>query len=238
MRPVSHTSNPFLSISAPWEIVRMQLPLSSSTNNSRTIDLYTKSGDIGSYSSMLSLDVDHAFGFSILTASESASAQRTQLASIVAASWVTAFEDAAREEANAKLTGTFANMEQNSTLTLEVNSDRPGLGVRTFISRGVDTKMSLRRIMNIEDSKAKISIRLYPNGLSNDNIHGFRAVFEALPYPADTSIFNDNCHTWLTADSLIYGSIGLGNFEIVVNGTGEAVEVRARGFRETLTRIA
>lgn len=205
-------------------------------SNSRLVDLYSKSGDLGSYASLLALDVDHEFGFTIMAAGAKAGHQRTQLASLIAETWVAALEDAAREEASTQLTGTFVDKSQNSTLTLVVDADRPGISLKSFITRGVDFHTSLRAVMKIP-AEEEVSIRLYPTGLSKGNTIGFRAVIEALPHPVDDGAFSGNCQTWVAVDSLVYGSVGLDEFEIVVDRKGNAVEVRARGFRENLTRV-
>jgi hypothetical protein len=61
MKPDTHTSSLEFSVGAPWEIY-------SYMKDSRVIDLYTKAGDLGSYSSILALSPDHNVGFTILAA--------------------------------------------------------------------------------------------------------------------------------------------------------------------------
>ena len=55
MKPVTHTSSLTSSVGAPWEIFRMKIPRG-------VVDLYTKGGDIGVYSSLLVLVPDYDVG--------------------------------------------------------------------------------------------------------------------------------------------------------------------------------
>ena len=64
MKPVSHTADIAISVGAPWEIHRVVVP-----STKRVVDLYTKSGGIGAYTSKLILIPDFDVGFSILAAS-------------------------------------------------------------------------------------------------------------------------------------------------------------------------
>ena len=61
MKPHTHTSQFSLSVGAPWEIRRVVLP-----SENRIIDVYTKTGDIFAYSSIIALIPEYNVGFSIL----------------------------------------------------------------------------------------------------------------------------------------------------------------------------
>ncbi|OCL06944.1 putative beta-lactamase [Glonium stellatum] len=243
MKPMSHTSNVLNAVGAPWEIARMQLPLSPYTNDTRMVDIYTKSGDLTVYSSLLGLVPDHNIGFSVLTAGKSSGLQRYTLASLISETWVPALESAAREEATARFAGTYSSDgTNNSTVTIELEDNRPGLDVTRWISDGIDFRSTLKLLLdNTTDPSVNMSIRLYPTSLTAGNSTSFRAVFETLPYePIQTKgVFASNCETWVSVDGFTYGSIGLDDFEFVLDGTlGKAVELKPRVLRTNLLRRA
>ncbi|OCK85598.1 beta-lactamase/transpeptidase-like protein [Lepidopterella palustris CBS 459.81] len=244
MKPMVMTSNTLNAVGAPWEIFRQELPLSSATNNTRVVDLYTKGGDVGLYSSLLALDKDHNIGFSILTAGASSSATRTALGSIIAAEWVPALEAAAREEANATFAGTYISGDStdNSTITITLEDGRPGLDVSQIISKSVDFRQSIRQLVfNVTDPSVDVSIRLYPTSLVCGNLISFRAIIESLPYTQSETegVFNSLCQTWVEVDGNVYGSVGFDDFEFALDrSTGQAVEIRPRVLRDRLSRAA
>ena len=61
MKSHTHTSQLRLSVGVPWEIRRVVLP-----SENRIIDVYTKTGDIFAYSSIIALIPEYNVGFSIL----------------------------------------------------------------------------------------------------------------------------------------------------------------------------
>ncbi len=63
LKPVSHTASLHGSLGFPWEIVRLDLPVVEHSNQTRTVDLYTKAGGIGAYGALLALSPDHDLGF-------------------------------------------------------------------------------------------------------------------------------------------------------------------------------
>ena len=100
----------------------MLLPLSPSkdvntssvvANTTRIVDLYTKDGDLGGYSSLLTLSPDHGMGFALMLSSSPSSTTRNQvlvaIGDLVTQIMVPAFEAAAREEATANFAGTYIN---------------------------------------------------------------------------------------------------------------------------------
>ena len=230
MKPMTHTSDLQSSVGAPWEISRLQIPVSNATNVSRIVDLYTKSGDIGTYSGLLAVDIDHNIGFSILTAGSNASTQRNVLESLIATTWVPALEDAAREEALRSLVGTYSsgNASDNSSITLALDDDRPGLGISSWTSSDVDMLAAIgTNFYGVSvGSNQTFSARLYPTTLVSGNEISFRAVYEALPYPEQVGLVSLNCITWVLVDSKEYGGIGIDDFVFRLDGNGTAVSPR------------
>ena len=101
-------SDPSTAVGAPWEIYH--LPVGP---NSRIVDLHTKSGDLPGYSSMLVLIPDWDLGFAVLMAADPtvSGAAGTELAvlvsDIIADTFLTAVEEAAREQADATFSRTY-----------------------------------------------------------------------------------------------------------------------------------
>ena len=142
LKPVTHTSNLLMSVGMPWEIHRMELPLSPATSRTRIVDLYTKNGALGAYASYLVLDPQHNMGYSILIAGSTPSRLSTLavLADFLAANWIPAFEQAARSQAESNFAGTYVHDAPtvNSSLTITTQNDRPGLGVSNWTRNGLD----------------------------------------------------------------------------------------------------
>ncbi|KAF2807189.1 beta-lactamase/transpeptidase-like protein [Mytilinidion resinicola] len=249
IQPHATTSHALHLVGAPWEIFRQSIPISSTTNTTRLVDLYTKSGDIPNYASALALDTDHNIGFSILAAGSQTTNNRGVLASLIANTWVPALEAAAREEANATYIGTYTDTKTNTTLEITTDADRPGLNVATFIANGVNFKDSILAFNDVTPEQAaaagvEVSIRLYPSGLSEGELVGFRAVVEILPYSPASLLapFDTWGDAWLTVDGTTYGAVGIDDFVFKLGGAGktgtrEAVEVLPRVLREGAGRV-
>lgn len=220
---------------APWEIFSFE------NVDGRIVDLYTKSGDLGAYSSMTALLPDYNVGFTILAAGEETTALVAALTDTVANSLIPALESAAKEEADKVYTGTYSAQDNttktNSSLVLTVNGG-PGLRLEQWISDSVDMFRVIEALSGIET----LDIRLYPTGLQQRRNGGlyqsFRAVFgssagsgESLGPVTGSSI------TWELVDSYKYANVGVDEFLFELNaGTGEVVNVSPRALRETLQR--
>jgi hypothetical protein len=213
----------------------MEVKVSNSSDQSRVLDLYTKSGDLDTYSSMVVLDVDHNIGFVILSAGEAPSTMARVIADLVARTFIPAFEGAARENAMEKYVGAYAaNSKSNVTFAVD---DRPGLALKSWFSSGVDVFKSIAALKGY-DSRKPLSIRLYPSGLSTASQIGFRAVIELLPKASDRGIINSNCETWMMAEGgLLYGRVALDDFVVDVDTDGKATAVEPRSLREKLVRV-
>ncbi len=60
---------------APWEVYRIAVPTDTIINASLIVDTYTKSGDIGQYSTFYGLVPDYNIGFSVLAAGDNPNRQ-------------------------------------------------------------------------------------------------------------------------------------------------------------------
>jgi len=229
MKPRSLLSDPNTAVGAPWEIYRLEL-----SPNNRLADLYTKSGDLPGYSSMFVLAPDWDMGFTVLTAGTAATANSRILAGLISDTMFQAVEDAAREEADANYSGSYAAADKslNSSITINTDSTKPGLGVTSWISNGTDMLAS---------SVAGPSVRLYPSGLvteleGGEMQVGFRAVFEKLKAGVIGGIFGTACVTWFGVDSLYWGNVATDEFLVTVGADGKAKSVTPRSLRVDLVK--
>ncbi|KAJ5292306.1 uncharacterized protein N7443_008259 [Penicillium atrosanguineum] len=225
MKPSSHTASLDASIGHPWEILSLSEP--------RVIDLYTKSGDLGWYSSMLALSPDHNAGFTILSAGETSTATVTLLSDQITDVLIPALEAAAKSQAQKRFAGTYSLGGSNITISSE--EEAPGLKVSAWnlaSNNMFDTIASLK-----SSDPSSIDIRLYPSGIEVPGQIGFQAVIQSLPATKSTGLFSGACITWETNDALVYGHVGLDSFLFNVNREGQAVSVVPRALRLSLPRL-
>ena len=155
MKPRSGTGSLVELVGAPWEISRLEIPVTPGSNRTRVSDLYTKAGGNVDYTAIFALSPDQGIGYSILVAGSTATPARWPLRDVVGETFIPAAEHAAAENAKRNLAGTFVDSTSPGTnLTLTVDRGRPGLGLKSFWVDGV----------NGRDSPYW---RLYPTGLNS-----------------------------------------------------------------------
>lgn len=93
MKPTTHTSSLTGSVGRPWEICRLVLP----QPDDRVTDIYTKSGSLGLYTSVLALLPDYRVGFVALAARKGS---HVALDGLIADIVLPEFETIARKEAD------------------------------------------------------------------------------------------------------------------------------------------
>ncbi|KAJ5391966.1 hypothetical protein N7509_007456 [Penicillium cosmopolitanum] len=122
MKPRSATGTLVELVGAPWEISRLEIPVTPDSNRTRVSDLYTKAGGNIDYTAIFALSPDQGIGYNILIA---------------------AAEHAAAENAVRNLAGTFVD-EKNSgnNVTLSVDRGHPGLGLKSFWLKGKNARDS------------------------------------------------------------------------------------------------
>ncbi|KAE8347154.1 hypothetical protein BDV24DRAFT_174695 [Aspergillus arachidicola] len=226
MKPHAHTSSLEISVGAPWEIVTLANP--------RLIDLYTKQGDLGMYSSMLALSPEHDVGFAILAAGESTTQAVTLITDLTINTLIPALEDAAREEAKTQFAGEYSSANESIKITTD---DQPGLKVTEWTNESVDIMQLLVAKLGLQNA-SDLSVRLYPSGLKAPGRVGFRAVFQKIS-EGDSGIgpVTRACTTWSSVDSIIYGNVGADEFVFGVDGNGKAVSVSPRALRIEIPRV-
>lgn len=230
LKPRGFVSNILSAVGAPWEIRRLQ-----TSPDFRVVDIYTKNGDLPGYSATFVLVPDWGIGFSVLAAGDNPDGNVLLLANMVGDTLFPAVEAAAREEADAAYSGSYAAADKslNSSITLKADASKPGLGVTSWISNGTNMFAS---------AVAGPSIRLYPTSLerklaSGEVEVGFRAVYEN---PSATTIggtFGNVCQSWVGVDQLYWGTVGSDEFLIRVGSDGIGKSVTPRVLKVELERL-
>jgi hypothetical protein len=139
MKPVTATSSSGLLMGQPWEILRA----SNVTSDGRMIELYTKTGDLINYHSQLVLIPDYDIVLTLLVAGPSGPGEGSQtsmtlMMSRIVQALLPAIEQAGKAETAAAYAGTYTDKRTNSTLTLALADDGPGIEITRYIIRGVD----------------------------------------------------------------------------------------------------
>lgn len=169
MKPGSFLPDGKSAIGAPWEIFQALQIESSPTN--KTIWMYTKSGDLGLYSTWLILLPDYDAGFTILTGGVKATTVSRVLADFAASFFVTELEIAAKQEAAdryaGEYAGSFSNVAGNGTDMFEMVvavDDFAGLAIKNYTINGVDFRAAIAA--SGKTTADQIQLRLYPTGLT------------------------------------------------------------------------
>lgn len=236
----SRTASDGHAVGAPWEISSFRIPLTPFSNSTTRVDLFAKSGNLGYYNSYLALDPDRAWGFVVLAAGRASGLPVYHLGNLLARTYAPAFEAAARAEAADSFAGTFvAEDGSNSTLTLALQADRPGVGVEEWSANGVDVLAALGAGATTATAAARGgSVRLYPARMGSKTKVAFRALYEPLPAGAMGGPLDSACQTWFQADPAEVGGRMVDDIVVGVNEeSGRALWVEARAWRMRYVRV-
>lgn len=221
------------------------------TADGRLIEVYTKGGDIGSYHSKLCLVPDYDLVITILTAGPEAQFQLSfSMLSQLLATLLPAIEQAGEDEVTAMgMVGTFADASTNSTITLALDKNGPGLNISNWVVRGQDVN-SLYAADYVAGVGSSTSVRprLYPTSIQIGNQSAWRAVFDT--GTADDAAANDaqfvwpgqSCQTWANMDRFPYGFNGIDDFLFTMEETRSgggmtATSLTNRGFQVQMARV-
>jgi hypothetical protein len=255
LQPQAHISATSFSVGSPWEISRSD----TLTTDGRTIDIYTKTGDLGLYHGVLALVPDYDIVVSVLTGGPEVtveSASRTIILSAVLEALVPAFERAGRDETAATgYVGTFTDQRTNSTIILKTDTG-PGLVIGSFIARGFDVlghfgSYSLAALESGGAAAAQATQaegRLYPSNRvgrqGDDEETVWRAVIEttteAQRNALDAKVFyrNGSCVTWFGMDRSAHNFLSLQDIIIIKGGDGTVRAIRSPAFNLTMAKIS
>lgn len=229
LKPVTHTSSLQHSVGAPWEIYTFLTP--------RRVDLYTKAGDIGLYSSFIALSPDHNTGFTVLVAGDNSHAMTSTIGDMVADIMLPALDEVAKDQALERFGGTYALMSSSSNFSITLTADEgAGLVVSAWTSNSVDMIETLMTLQGVTDG-SPISIRLQPSGLETPGRISFLAVIYSLSVSEDAGPIVGSCFSWMLLDSMVYGNVGLPEFEFALDHDGHATSLSLRALRVTLPRV-
>ncbi|OTA70542.1 beta-lactamase/transpeptidase-like protein [Hypoxylon sp. EC38] len=245
LKPVTFTSSSGIFIGAPWEIFRAD----NITSDQRLVEFYTKGGDVGTYHAMLAMVPDFDIVISILTSGPETSSSFVQLLfSQTIKALLPAVETAGKDDARAAFAGTYVDDATNSTLTLSVDDEGPGLGIEEWIVRGTDVPAHwLNYLSAVSTSlpKVNLSTRLYPTGLAAGERTAWRVAID-LGSPeeiaqADAQLFwpQGSCLAWGLMDRAVYefGALDEMVFSLDEAESGCAAKsVELVGFRATLRK--
>lgn len=236
MKPLSHTSALTFSVGAPWEIYRTK----SNITTGRTIDIYTKSGGIGSYTALLILIPDYEISLAVLTAGPDGITVN-YIAEIIVQRLTPVLENSAKGESANILTGLYiSETGENSSLSLTMDSG-PGLVVDSWISNGSNLLQTAEEYLEASGGGHVKSMRLYPTSLKDSQNCTTRASYRAIfdvSTEADlpTRVFDQNVNTWENVDQVMYGEIGVDDFVFEFDCSGAVTHIEPRVLRSKLVR--
>jgi hypothetical protein len=240
MTPLGHTATLTTSVGAPWEINRLNIPVSPNSPRTRVSDLYTKLGGNTPYGSVFALSPDHKIGFTILVAPD----VRIALRDAVGEAFIVAAEHAAWENAKKNFIGTFVDEVSGTNMTLTVGDDVPGIGMKSWMTEGEDIRIVVGGTSPTL-KPADLSVRLYPRGLEKQEGNVTRMLFGASGQRRPSNVradveggktMFDSCISWQNVDFRnAETSYGYDEFLFEVeNGSLNSVTSRALGL--TMTR--
>ncbi|KKZ64183.1 hypothetical protein EMCG_01531 [[Emmonsia] crescens] len=213
MKPRAHLSSLTNSVGVPWEINRLALPVSPNSNRTRVSDIYTKSGG--------------------------QPGDRWPLRAAVGESFVVAAEHAAMENAANNFAGIFADeVDRTSNVTLTVDEDHTGLGLKSWFVEGVEWRANISLPGLVLREGIDQAVRLYPTGIESTSEDGctllqYRAVPQILPAQPRAAVeggkglFDDGCTSWFSTAFFDLGMGAIDEFVLKVKD-GKLVEVRSK----------
>jgi hypothetical protein len=237
MKPSSLTSSTSLFVGAPWEIVRAR----SGIKTGNVVDLYTKSGSVGVYESLLILIPDHQVTLAVLAAGPDAPTALHTATETALQTLLPALEKAAKAESCRKLCGEYApaGASGDSHLAISID-DGPGLLIKGWIHQGHDLIAAGQAYANATRGGKIQSLRLFPTGLRTKSQAAYRTLFEIIPYQYDPSVhlvFDSKASVWGTPDQLMYGGIAADDFVFHLNSGGGSAAIELRVLREVYQRL-
>jgi hypothetical protein len=244
MKPTSHTSSLLFSVGGPWEIWRTRSRITSG----RVVDLYTKSGSVGQYTSQLILLPDYGVSLSLLIAGSSSGPVVTIATETVLQSLIPMLETVSIREACDTLCATYESSSPDVNSSITVAADADGLFVERWINRGVDIKAVAEAYAVGTGSPSVRAARLQATNLGDASPAGnttrggrrvaYRLIFDTTSDDTDgpPRILDPNAHQWSQTDSPIYGEVAVDDFVVHFDANGTAVMIEPRVVRDTLQR--
>ncbi|KAK5715298.1 hypothetical protein LTR17_016814 [Elasticomyces elasticus] len=219
LKPISSTSNLRNAVGRPWEIYHY-----SKTPTDPIVDIYTKLGTIGNYSSYFGLVPAYDIGFAILAQDDTGAPDLNAYADMALVA-LGALDKLARTQANDNLAGTFIRPGEN--ITVQLSGHDAGLAVTEWFNGDRDVLGTLAHDAGIASVK-NLDLRIYPknrmNWLGGWTSQSFQGVLQ------DKSALEDagtpTCISWKTI-----GLLPLKEFVFEMSGDGKAQNLVCAGFQ-------
>lgn len=242
LKPNSHTSSLSFSVGSPWEIFRTQ----SQISHGRTIDLYTKSGGLGQYSSLLVISQDYGVALSIMIAGSTSSSVMEVVSEVVLQTLIPALETQMLRQECDRLCGIYRSSDQSKNSSLTLSVDLNGLQIERWINWGVDFLEVIQSYASQTRSPPIQRIFLQATNLESptdgrDQDDGsrrvrYRAIFDTstIEPAGPTRIMDPSANHWSSIDTPMYGEIAFDDFILHLDHTGNAFAIEPRVMRDTL----
>jgi CubicO group peptidase (beta-lactamase class C family) len=240
LKPTSFTSDLKGAIGRPWEIYR-----DVDVVPNRGVDIFCKAGDFGSYHTYMCLIPDYNIGF---TTAIAGTASHDWLDRLIVETLLPALEAAAKEQADAAYSGTYKTFDGlNTTMTLTIDEDLPGLGVIEWINNGTDVRELFSGLPGgilagvLAGDVTKESIRILPTNLERYTENGtqiaWRALLTSSLIPEKHGPFSA-CGSWSSVDAIAYGEYSIDEVLFTLGQDGKAISVSPRVFKTVYEKQA
>lgn len=202
------------------------------------VDLYTKNGALGLYSSLLVLVPDYDIALVVLMAGPASPVN--ELAAMVLEAFLPIIEQVGKKQAATLYAGLYKCVSSHSVVNLTVDNG-PGLSVKQWLNNGKDILQAYKSFRS--DSQGDTDLRLYPTGLKNAQEVSFRAILQVLPpddaaesHAGGPNFLSNPCTNWFGIDGLVYGSKAIDDFVFHLDSAGHVVSVEPRAVRQALQK--
>ncbi|KAK5659503.1 hypothetical protein OQA88_704 [Cercophora sp. LCS_1] len=242
--PAIHSGSIRFSMGRPWEILRHALPATLDTSNvTRNVDIYSKQGGGGVYTTLIALSPDHDMGVSILTAGDETQADFNTIRQAFLDVWLRAAEDEARNQAQATYQGTYESSD-NSSIVVGLSPGEPALFVDKLISNGTDVLQYVVNSAGLGSKKGKFGLWLYPMGLvddKSDKVDGGKAGKKRVAFRGWPGLVGEkpavDCGSWAESDRQRWGNYPGDLYVFEVDKGGKASAVENPGLGRTFQRV-
>ncbi|KAK2590805.1 hypothetical protein QQS21_011510 [Conoideocrella luteorostrata] len=221
------TSNLRNGVGYPWEIYR-----AGSKPINPIIDIFTKSGALGSYASYFGISPDLKLGFAIVAHDETVTDGNLDLnvyVDLVSES-IQLLQGVAGKETATAYSGKFTGGNGNSAV-LSLGDLKPGIEIKSLLVNGTDVKKQVAEKMGVK--LESLDYRLYPTNIRDSKRHQFVAVLQDRDAPVDAG--TPTCITWQSVGTMIdlpytfvFELDGEGKANAVTFGRGEGEKVFSR----------
>ncbi|KAF4455122.1 beta-lactamase/transpeptidase-like protein [Fusarium austroafricanum] len=223
LQPTEFTSSLNSAVGMPWEVFRTV----SLTPLPRPVDVFTKSGNFGTYAAYIALIPEYDVGFTINAAGVDSYIASLALLHQVTAKTIPIMEQLARSQARSRYAGRY--LGNSSSLVLSVD-EGPGLSIKEWTSNGKSILKAWDQLQG--DGTGRNDARIYPIG----NDERWRVTFETNSDEESTSPFDNSCHTWFQVDQFRYQRLPVDEVDFIVAG-GKVKGLVVPGLKQDLTKV-